>query len=121
MTKLLPEHLGLASQQQRERVEGFFAHLPLQLEQPALRDVIVVDDPGPAAVLLNLNPGAEADLALQDLDALGFAYCVLATCTVVGRNLCNVRWLVPKSSHIYRESTRTLAKPSPAEGAAAET
>ena len=54
VTKLLPEHLGLPLKQQRERVEGFLAHLALQLEQPALRDVIVVDDPGPAAVLVNL-------------------------------------------------------------------
>jgi hypothetical protein len=40
VTEFLPERLGLAAQQQRKGVEGFFAHLALQLEEAAFRDLI---------------------------------------------------------------------------------
>jgi len=35
VAELLPEHLGLAAQQQRDHIEGFFAHLALQFEGAA--------------------------------------------------------------------------------------
>lgn len=44
--------------------------------------------PGPAATLVNLDPGAESYFALEDLDILLFAHAILATSTVVGRHLC---------------------------------
>lgn len=39
-------------------------------------------------MIFNLNPSAEANLALGDLDAFLLADRVLATSTVVGGNLC---------------------------------
>jgi hypothetical protein len=41
-----------------------------------------------ATVVRNLNPDAHADLALLDLHLVFLADCVLAACTVVGRDLC---------------------------------
>lgn len=42
--------------------------------------------PSPAGMLVNLDPGAEANLTLLDLDLLLFAHRVLATGAVVWRN-----------------------------------
>jgi hypothetical protein len=39
-------------------------------------------------MLIHLNPGAETELALQDLCLLRFADRVLATGAVAGRDLC---------------------------------
>lgn len=43
--------------------------------------------PGPAATLVNLDPGAESYFTLEDLDVLLFAHAVLAASAVVGRHL----------------------------------
>lgn len=44
--------------------------------------------PGPALIILGLDPGAEADFALGDLDLVVFAFFVRTTSTVVRGNLC---------------------------------
>lgn len=40
-------------------------------------------------MLLNLDPGSEARLALHDLDLFLLVQGVIATSTVVGGNLCD--------------------------------
>jgi hypothetical protein len=62
----------------------------VKIEQRKYQEDLPVS-PLPTTMLLNLDPGAEADLALHELQALLFTFSILASGAVVGRNFCEIR------------------------------